>query len=585
MNRFILILIVIVTSISITFYLLFFKKTSQVTNTTEIKQEFTQATKELIITKDSESQEFLNKIQYVGEYKIYFDAKKVGKVSSGKFKDYDRYLLITKSNSQNDNVQNDFKCGENNYILFITKDYQTFITNKNLDANSNYRPYFKEGISVIQDSIPSNLPNEIKINQNFILKSQEMDSYHYVDKECMLSNYPKNTQLKVKEGNWNKYDTLISENNATVYLNDSGLYTRYYVIPKFNSNVKYKRIGETNEAGGRVEENIQFDKPLKENYKYTNYDLPFYFDVTLSYYAQIQLNDSDVSLITKKYGVEIFEIKNKDSKIYQQLVTQEYKSRNLRNQVINDKDRQNAFNDNISKGAILFIKNPFGGYIYLLENQDTVVPLGGGKPVIYLYPEKDTKVTVKFDKQMLFSNVVPNYKNSWEVLASPNGNLKDLKPEFTKCSDIKITRSTTYAKDACEINNYPYLYWSGAVFNNIEFPKQKAGFIVKKEELSQFFDEKLKFIGFNQKEIADFKEFWVPELISKNKNYYTISFLQNEELNALFPMTVTPKPDSQIRIFMDWNGYDELPQLPKQNLVTFPRNGFTLTEWGGYLKK
>jgi len=72
-------------------------------------------------------------------------------------------------------------------------------------------------------------------------------------------------------------------------------------------------------------------------------------------------------------------------------------------------------------------------------------------------------------------------------------------------------------------------------------------------------------------------------MLAKNSEYYRISFLNTTQLNRLFPMTVTPVPDSVFRIFMDWQPIDEKPKvmpLP-QNLEKLERFGFTMVEWGG----
>ena len=50
---------------------------------------------------------------------------------------------------------------------------------------------------------------------------------------------------------------------------------------------------------------------------------------------------------------------------------------------------------------------------------------GDKKPVIYLYPESTTDVTVKLDYAGEITCTYPEYKDGWKVTASPDGPLKD----------------------------------------------------------------------------------------------------------------------------------------------------------------
>ena len=88
------------------------------------------------------------------------------------------------------------------------------------------------------------------------------------------------------------------------------------------------------------------------------------------------------------------------------------------------------------------------------------------KPIIYLYPEQETEVTVKVENPQNLTHTYPKYENEWKVLAKPNGDLKDLK-----------TGRNLYA-----------LYWEG--INTVE-PNMNEGFIVKGEDTIKFLEEKL----------------------------------------------------------------------------------------------
>ncbi len=89
-------------------------------------------------------------------------------------------------------------------------------------------------------------------------------------------------------------------------------------------------------------------------------------------------------------------------------------------------------------------------------------------------------------------------------------------------------------------------------------------------------------IGLNAKEKSDMLSYWVPELIAKNAPYYRLSFFQTADMNAFVPMTITPKPDTLIRVFLDWSALsDNSLKIEPQNLRHIDRTGFTAVEWGG----
>ena len=67
--------------------------------------------------------------------------------------------------------------------------------------------------------------------------------------------------------------------------------------------------------------------------------------------------------------------------------------------------------------------------------------------------------------------------------------------------------------------------------------------------------------------------------------YVRLTWFGTQQLNALAPLYVTPKPDTMIRIFLDFEGLKNPTQIKPQTLSAIPRKGFTLVEWGGLLRK
>lgn len=176
------------------------------------------------------------------------------------------------------------------------------------------------------------------------------------------------------------------------------------------------------------------------------------------------------------------------------------------------------------------------------------------KPIIYLYPEKETKVSVKLGNPQNLTHTYPKYENGWEVIAKPDGKLIDTK-----------TGRKLYA-----------LYWEGinAVDSNMN-----EGFIIRGEDTIKFLEEKLEVLGLNEIEAEEFVIYWLPKLESNKYNF--IRFQTEEEINKNMPLEISPKPDTIIRIMMEFKGLEEPIKVREQKIVTPERTGFTVVEWGG----
>jgi hypothetical protein len=178
-----------------------------------------------------------------------------------------------------------------------------------------------------------------------------------------------------------------------------------------------------------------------------------------------------------------------------------------------------------------------------------------GKPVIYLYPKEETKISVRVGADITKSD--PEYGKGWDVIASPSGKL------------------------VTDNGSRDYLFWEGIGYG--EYPQVKSGSIVLATEAVAKTKADLKTIGLNDKEIADFVEFWGPKM--PKEGYVRLTWFLNEEMNKLAPLTVSPKPDSAIRVFLDFSPVVAGTTIAPQTLPTYQRDGFTLVEWGGLLRK
>lgn len=174
------------------------------------------------------------------------------------------------------------------------------------------------------------------------------------------------------------------------------------------------------------------------------------------------------------------------------------------------------------------------------------------KPVIYLYPEAETEVSVELSLNGELTCTYPAYNDGWQVTASPDGTLKD--------KNGKI---------------YNYLYWEGESDAEYDFSK---GFCVKGEDTAEFLEEALEKLGLNRKEANEFIVYWLPIM---EQNEYNIIAFQSEKYTDSARLNISPAPDTVIRVFMTFKASDEFIKIPEQTLTAPAREGFTVVEWGG----
>lgn len=177
------------------------------------------------------------------------------------------------------------------------------------------------------------------------------------------------------------------------------------------------------------------------------------------------------------------------------------------------------------------------------------------KPVIYLYPQEDgTEVSVTLDYNGSLTELDPqfNIENGWAVTADKDGT---------------ITLGD---------NSYNYLYWEGNPNVSYDF---FSGFCVKGSDTESFLNEKLAALGLNESEKKEFIDYWLPKM--KDNPYNMVAF-QARTYTDNAKLTITPAPDTVIRVFMAWYPTDKYIHINGQLLDDAPaRNGFTVVEWGG----
>ena len=174
------------------------------------------------------------------------------------------------------------------------------------------------------------------------------------------------------------------------------------------------------------------------------------------------------------------------------------------------------------------------------------------KPVIYLYPEAETDVTVRLDYAGDLTCTYPAYDGAWRVAAAPDGTLTD-------------ERGQTYR----------YLYWEGT--DNVQYDFSE-GFCVPGDKAAAFLEDALAQLGLTRAEANEFIIYWLPQM---EQNAYNLISFQSDAYTDAAKLTITPQPDTLLRVFMAWKPLTSAVEIAPQTLTAPERTGFTAVEWGG----
>jgi len=219
------------------------------------------------------------------------------------------------------------------------------------------------------------------------------------------------------------------------------------------------------------------------------------------------------------------------------------------NETAKRKKRKIAGGILIGIAVLIIIGIPLGIAIYN-RAYDELHPRMARKPVIYLYPQQATEVSVSLDTELTVT--YPEYGGGWNVTAYPDG--------------------TLYTADGRE---YSYLFWEGFCDTEWDFSE---GFCVKGSDTAEFLQSALSEQGLTPEEYNEFIVYWLP--LMKDNKYNVISF-QRENYERSAPLTITPQPDVIKRVFMAYYPSDSEVDIPPQSLSGFDRSGFAAVEWGG----
>lgn len=174
------------------------------------------------------------------------------------------------------------------------------------------------------------------------------------------------------------------------------------------------------------------------------------------------------------------------------------------------------------------------------------------KPVIYLYPEQETAVSVSLNYDGTLTATYPAYENGWHITAEPDG--------------------TLYDETGAE---YSYLFWEGENKTDYDF---STGFCVAGADTADFLRETLAEIGLTPKEYNEFIVYWLPKM---QENPYNLISFQSKRYTDTAKLDIDPEPDSVLRVFMAWKPLHRAQTIEPQTFTPFARDGFTVVEWGG----
>ena len=177
------------------------------------------------------------------------------------------------------------------------------------------------------------------------------------------------------------------------------------------------------------------------------------------------------------------------------------------------------------------------------------------KPVIYLYPEETMDVCVSLSYGGTLTTTYPKYDETtgWRVTAMPDGTLIN----------------------AADGKEYSYLFWEGT--SNIDYDLTH-GYVVKGADTAAFLQSTLSRMGLLPREYNEFIVYWLPYM---EQNPFNLITFQTEAYTENAQLTIVPKPDSMLRVFMAFRALDAWMDVEAPILPQFERTGFTVVEWGG----
>jgi hypothetical protein len=571
---------------------------------------------------------------------VYFTT---GVYVKGPYKGYERIVAVREPLGPGDAIVYIFATKDRNTFIFHDTDHATTIFPET-DWRNPYLYIDKKKISKT-DILPSEQPDSISLNGSFSLfrdgivttnvKSGRTSKEGYdIYENIIQTDFSSYERLEVKgwpltfygvinprveiPAEWEE-DARVQQELRSKYtkgttrviaVDSTGLPYAYSLTrPNEIRSYKDKLKSYENEARVYEKERIRFEKkeikelpeyptvPNLPNLRFNGADVKSggdrfaIYDIAVPYLCGVDvdlptiqnISDDELQLFGTVFGQQVFTLKNTEHPFYKFAYRNKMLMSKEEFESINKGMKKLTFEEYVTKHPVLFFKDFWGRWVAAGEYEYKMIG-GCGKPVLYLYPPKATRVSIMFAKSMDVTYSIPSYRGSWLVNAYPDGTLTDLVPDRTDCTKFDGSHiGAEYANNACLANQYPYIYWAGNRVG-MDYPfNPHVGWIVSNDLIPVFLQSTLDRVGFTTRERNDFLSYWVPTLLSKQASWYHIRFLQTRDMNMFIPMHIDPTPDRYYRLFLDWKPLSAPPtyMVSPQQLDPVIRKGFTVVEWGG----
>lgn len=177
------------------------------------------------------------------------------------------------------------------------------------------------------------------------------------------------------------------------------------------------------------------------------------------------------------------------------------------------------------------------------------------KPNIYIYPNEQIDLSVKLNFPMGGKIVtsIPEYGTGWNVVVDTSG----------------LINST-----------YSFLFYEST---QPDVWQRNYGWIIQIDKLESFFRQNMTDYGFNEREINDFIEYWIPRL--NDYPLYSIYPQTKSIIDEVIQLDFSKQPENILRLFYVIKGQNQLQEkLTEPTIDSFVRIGYFVTEWGVILK-
>ena len=177
------------------------------------------------------------------------------------------------------------------------------------------------------------------------------------------------------------------------------------------------------------------------------------------------------------------------------------------------------------------------------------------RSVIYLYPRDALEVSIQLNGSSLEDACTyPRYKESWHVIARPDGSLTNL-------------------DDGQE---YDCLFREENVEETFDM---EEGFLVKGEETAAFLQETFTGLGLIPEEYNTLLVWYLPQM---EENPWNLIMFRTEIGRGSTSLAVLPEPDRVFRVIMAYQALEKPVNVrePKLEELAPSRNGFTAIEFG-----